>query len=98
MTVAATLTVQARTEGFIARLRRALATPVLSVDGVETDLSWLGERRLVVAPGTHEVGVHYRNRRSTHGRATTSLTVAPGGEVALDAVLVDGTFRLAVRP
>ncbi|WP_341359431.1 hypothetical protein V5H98_17180 [Georgenia sp. M64] len=98
MTVAATLTVRARIEGFLARLRRAFATPVLSVDGVETDLSWLGERRLVLTPGVHEVGVHYRNRRSTHGRATTSLTVAPGGEAALDAVLVDGTFQLAVRP
>jgi hypothetical protein len=92
------LTVRARAEGFLARIRYGFSTPVLTVDGEHTDLSWLGERRLAVAPGEHEIGVHFRNRRSTHGHATTRVVLAPGAVADVDAVLERGSFRLSVTP
>ncbi|NCD16528.1 MAG: hypothetical protein EOL91_04295 [Actinobacteria bacterium] len=103
MTVASTLAVSARADGFLARLQVVFATPVVEIDGVAHPIAWLTTHRFVVAPGQHVVRMYFRRHDSTGGHCTTTLTTGPGESVHLDATLtgkrfVIGTSRARTHP
>lgn len=96
MTVAATLSVSARAEGFLARLRVVLASPVVEIDGVTHVISWWGTHSFVVAPGQHTVRVWYKRHDSTAGHAALRVVLGPGETLRLVATLGRGGFSTDV--
>lgn len=96
MTVASTLAVNARADGFLARLQVVFATPVVEVDGVAHPIAWLTTHRFVLVPGQHVIRMYFRRHDSSGGHATTTLTTGPAETVHLAATLTGKRFVLEV--
>ena len=98
VTVASTVTVNARADGVRARLQVVFATPVVEIDGVAHPIAWLTTHRFVVVPGQHVVRMYFKRYQSTGGHATTTVTTGPGGEVQVVGTLTGRRFVLEVAP
>lgn len=96
MTVAATLAVSARAEGFIPRLNVMFATPVVEIDGEAHPIPWLHTHRFVLAPGQHVVRLWFRRHQSTAGHTSVPVSIGPGETVELVATLGRGGFSTDV--
>lgn len=94
MTVASTLAVNARPDGFLARLNVVFSTPIVEIDGVAHPIAWLTTHRFVVVPGQHVVRFYFRRHESMNGHATTTFTVGPAETVHVTAILAGKRFEL----
>jgi len=92
VTIASTLAVNARADGFRARLQMVFATPMVEIDGATHTLRWLTTHRFVIAPGKHTVRMFFRRHQSTGGHATTFFTCGPAETVHLVATLSGTRF------
>ncbi|MDO5494960.1 MAG: hypothetical protein Q4G64_04540 [bacterium] len=87
MTVAASLSITARAAGLIQRTKVLFAKPVVEINGIVHEFTWLTTHRFVMRPGPQQVTVYFKRRESTGGRTTTSIEVAPGETIHLVATL-----------
>ena len=80
---------------------RAVALPILTVDGTEHPLAWRQPIRIAVAPGEHRVavGIRYRGFAAVLGQEPITVQVAADMTARLAAKngpLNSDPFRIAV--